>query len=225
MKELQQIVNDQINSMITTGTIEEMIATRLNSCIEECVKNAMESYSEFGKAIKRKVDVSLSNALAHVTLPEYNKFVSDVVIELYGQALETESKKHLEALLAKSLSPVPESIKASDLLEEVRAFWELDAEEHEYIELDWEDSNSAMFVKFNHPKYDFKSLEITCYNHGEQSDKHYHIGYINDQINGQISGPVCKSTYATGLAGYLYRLYCARTVITDFDEVYGENIY
>ncbi|MBU2713700.1 hypothetical protein [Zooshikella harenae] len=115
MKELQEIVNEQINSMITTGAIEEMIAERLNSCIKECVKNSMESYSEFGRDIKDKINVSLCNALAHVSLPEYNKFVSDVVIESYGQVLETEAKKHLKALLVKSLGSVPESIKASDL--------------------------------------------------------------------------------------------------------------
>ncbi|RDH41624.1 hypothetical protein [Zooshikella ganghwensis] len=224
MKELQEIVNNQINSMITTGAIEEMIAIQLSGCIKGCIESTMREYSEFGKDIKNKINVSLCNALAHVTLPEYNKFVSDTVIELFGQVLETESKKHLETLLAKSLGSVPESIKASDLLEEVRAFWESDAEEHQQIEVGWDDFDSAIYVRFINPEYSFKSVRISCYNHGEQSDKHYHIGYISEQLNGQISGPAYRSTYASGLTGYLYRLYCAHTVITDFDEVYGENI-
>ncbi|MCX9562876.1 hypothetical protein IG518_10180, partial [Vibrio cholerae] len=52
MKELQQIVNEQINTMITNGAIEQMIADKLNVTVKECINEAMRSYGDFGKSIK-----------------------------------------------------------------------------------------------------------------------------------------------------------------------------
>ncbi|MGF1760608.1 hypothetical protein L4D76_22330 [Photobacterium sagamiensis] len=47
------------------------------------------------------------------------------------------------------------------------------------IEIEWEERDSAIYMTAKHPEFDFDSLKISFYNHGEQNCQ-YHIGYINE---------------------------------------------
>ncbi|MBF4425259.1 hypothetical protein [Vibrio anguillarum] len=226
MKELQQIVNEQINTMISTGAIEQMIAEKLNATIKECVSDTMRSYGDFAKSIKGKIEESFNASLSEITIPEYNQFISDVVIESYTEAMNTTAKAHMKALLDEKLAPVPKEMTAQALLDEIQKHWADDVRQygHEEIEIEWEESDNAIFLKAIHPEHDWNFIKVTCYNHREPDSKTYHIGYIN-QDDKAISGCITGATYALGLAGFFYKLYCAQTKITGFDSVYGENIY
>lgn len=83
---IQTIVNEQINSLIGSGAIEQMIAEKFNSTVKECVSEAMRSYGDFGKSIKAKIEESINASLSEITIPEYNKFISEVVMENYTEA-------------------------------------------------------------------------------------------------------------------------------------------
>ncbi len=50
------------------------------------------------------------------------------------------------------------------------------------------------------------------------------VGYISEDSR-TISGCITGATYAKGLAGYFYKLYCMETKITNFDEVFGDSVY
>ncbi len=226
MKELLQIVNEQINTMITNGSIEQMIAEKLNSTINECVSDAMRSYGAFGKSIKLKIEESINASLSQVTIPEYNKFISDMVMESYTLAMNETSKAHMKELLDQHLAPVEKEMTAQKLLENIEGYWQNEAREHghEEIGIEWERRNGAIYMKVVHPEYNWKSITLTFYSHNEDNSNIYHIGYINEDKK-QISGCITGATYALGLAGFFYKLYCAQTKITGFDDVYGDDIY
>ena len=226
MKELQQIVNEQINAMIMSGSIEQMIAQKLNATINECVSDAMRSYGEFGKSIKLKIEESINASLSQVTIPEYNKFISDIVMESYTQAMNETSKAHMKELLDQHLAPVEKEMTAQKLLEKIEGYWQDEAREHGYEEIgiEWERRGGAIYMKVIHPEYNWKSITLTFYSHNEDNSDIYRIGYINEDKK-QISGCRTGATYALGLAGFFYKLYCAQTKITGFDDVYGDDIY
>ena len=226
MKELQQIVNEQINTMITNGAIETMIATKLNETIKECVNDAMRSYSDFGKTIKEKIEEAINADLSSVTIPEYNTFISQLVLESYTETMNEQGKAHMKELLDKHLAPVPKEITAQDLLDKVKSYWADEARQngHEEIEIEWEQQDTAIYMKVKHPEYDWQFIKVTFYNHSEADTNTYHIGYINEDDK-TISGCITGATHAMGLAGYFYKLYCAGTKITGFSKVYGEDIY
>ncbi|MBT2917735.1 hypothetical protein [Vibrio anguillarum] len=226
MKELQQIVNEQINAMISAGAIEQMISEKLQETMKDSVNQAMRSHSDFGKSIQAKIEESINASLKHVTIPEYNKFISDVVMESYTEAMNATAKAHMKELLDEKLAPVPKEMTAQALLKEIQSYWGEHARSngHDEIEIQWEEHDSAIYLKAIHPEHDWKFITITCYNHGEPDSKTYHIGYINEDDK-TISGCITGATYALGLAGFFYKLYCAQTKITGFDSVYGENIY
>lgn len=226
MKELQQIVNEQINTMITNGSIEKMIATKLNETIKECVNDAMRSYGDFGKTIKAKIEDAINADLNNVTIPEYNTLIAQLVLESYTEAMNEQGKAHMKELLDTHLAPVPKEITAQQLLNEIQKHWENSIREDggDEIEIEWGESSSAVYMKAKNPCCEWNALKVTFYNHGEPDKDIYHIGYINEDDK-TISGCISGATYALGLAGYLYKLYCAGTKITGLSKVYGDSIY
>ncbi|CAH8235505.1 hypothetical protein [Vibrio aestuarianus] len=225
MKELQQIVNEQINAMISAGAIEQMISEKLQETMKNGVDKALSSYGDFGKSIQAKIEASINASLNQVTIPEYNKFICDVVLESYTEAMNATAKARMKELLDEKLAPVPKEMKAQALLDEIQSYWGEDAHSNgnDEIEIQWEEHNSAIYLKAIHPD-DITFIKISFYNHCEPDSKTYHIGYINEDDQ-TISGCITGATHALGLAGFFYKLYCAGTKVTGFDAVYGENIY
>lgn len=226
MKELQQIVNEQINAMITNGDIETMIATKLNETIKECVSDAMRSYGDFSKTIKAKIEEAINADLSNITIPEYNTFISQLVLESYTTTMNEQGKAHMKELLDEHLAPVPKEITAQGLLNKVKEYWGDSAREdgHEEIEIEWEEGSTAIYMKVKNPVWDNQFIKVTFYNHREADSNTYHIGYINEDDQA-ISGCISGATHAMGLAGYFYKLYCAGTKITELSKVFGDDIY
>lgn len=224
MKELSEIVNTQITSMIEGGAIEEMIAERLNTAIKEAIDGSMRGYGDFGKAIKEKIESSLNHAIDNVTFPEYNKFVSDVALEAYGEVLNGQAKNQITNMIKEQLEPVPLEITAQDLMDKISSFWGDDCrhEGHDEIEIEWNDG-SGVHLKIIHPEYDWQTIKISCYDHNDTDT--FHIGYIYESSKGKLSGTLDGATQCNSLANYLYKLYCAQTQITNIGDVYGDNIY
>ena len=224
MKEIQQVVSDKINAMVIDGSIQQMIEEKLEGLVSECISQSMRSYGEFGQALKQAVDHSIGTTISRVSLPEYNKFVAELVTESYQAALKKEAADHLKILLDEQLKPVPTEITAAEILKEIEEYWIEDARQtdHEEIKLDWKQSDSAIYLTIKHPEHDFNSIELSLYNY-RQSEGRYYIGYISENER-HISGGLSGATHAMGLVGYFYKLYCRETKISGLNEVFGDNI-
>lgn len=224
MKELNEIVTTKLAAMIDDGSIEKMIEERLESLMQDTIKSAMQSYSGFGKSLTKSIEDSIGISFHKVSFPEYNHFVAQLVQEKYGQALDQHAAPLLEELLKDALSPVPAELNAQEMLDEVKSCWAHNArsEGHDVIEIEWLEHNASIYMTLKHPEYEDDTLRISFYNHGE-TEGQYHIGYINegDQL---ISGSITGATYAMGLAGYFYKLYCRQTKISGLMDVFGQNI-
>ncbi len=224
MKELHEVVNSHITSMIENGALNDMIAERLNKAIKEAVDDSMRSYGDFGEALKVKMNASLNHALENVTFPEYNKFVSEVAIQAYNDVLTEQAKPKIVAAIEQRLEAVPKEITANELLGKIAQYWREDCEQkgHEEIEIEWSDSH-GIHLKIIHPEYDFQSIKLSCYDHKENGA--FTIGYLYEESDGRLSGTLDGATHNFGLKGYLYKLYCAGTTISGFDAVYGESVH
>ncbi len=224
MKELHEVVNSHITSMIENGALNDIIAERLNQAIKESVDDSMRSYGDFGKALKEKMNASLNQALKNVTFPEYNKFVSEVAIQAYNDVLTEQAKSQITTAIEQRLEAVPKEIKAQELLDKIAEYWRepCNEEGHEEIEIEWSDSH-GMHLKIKHPEYDWETIKISCYDH--RTPGIFSIGYLSEESSGRLSGTLNGATHNSGLRGYLYKLYCAGTTISGFDAVYGESVH
>ena len=225
MKELQQIANEKLGAMISEGVLDQMIEDQLNKTVKDIVGSAMREYSDYGKALSKKLESALVTSLENVTLPEYGKFMEQAVLEAVTNELNEQGKANVIEALEQHLAPIPKTITFAEMCKKVREYWGDDCiiNHHEKIQIEWEQRETAYYLKIVHPEYDWQSLRLTFYNHGNP-EGHFHLGYI-DAEDRQISGCLSGATYAMGLAGFFYKMYCQRTVITDLADCEGEDIY
>lgn len=219
MKELNEVVSAHLNQMCTDGTLEKMIQEQADVLVKNLVSRSMETYGTFGKAIQAKIDESLQDALNNVTLPEYNRFIAETLINAYENAINEQSAERIKELLGVTFKPVDAVITADDFFEGIKQAakgWG-DIEDQYEIELQWEgdDDHSRIEIIIA------DDTRITLYDHREKG-KHY-IGYLSNN-NYVFSGPIFDSTHCFGIDAYLYKLYCARTSITGLKRAYGNNI-
>ncbi len=217
MKELNDVVSTHLNQMCTDGTLEGMIQKQVERLISELVNESMRTYGSLGKAIKEKLDESLKISLSDVTLPEYNRFIGEALLQSYEQAMNTQCLEKMKVLIGKTLEPVKAEISAEEFLEGIKGAahdWDMDTGE---IALDWDerDHYSSIELKINNETH------VTLYDHHIKGQ--HHIGYLANDSH-VFSGPLFDSTHCFGIDAYLYKLYCARTQITNLSSVYGMSI-
>ncbi len=218
MKELNDVVSTHLNQMCTDGSLEKMIQEQAEKLVNDLVKESMQSYGPFGKAIRKKLDESLQNSLSYVTIPEFNRFIGEALIQSYEHVLNVHAVDKVKELVDYNLHPVKAELTAQEFLDGIKdaaRHWDLNSEE---LVLDWDmhgDSSAITLIIENNTR-------VTLYDH-KSSNEHY-IGYLSNDSY-VFSGPLFNSTHCFGIDAYLYKLYCSRTQIKDLMSVYGDNIW
>ncbi|MBE8578618.1 hypothetical protein [Vibrio sp. OPT18] len=218
MKELNEVVSTHLNQMCTDGTLEKMVQEQADVLVKNLVSRSMETYGTFGKAIQAKIDESLQGALNNVTLPEYNRFIAETLINAYQNAINEQATGKIKELIDVTFKPVDAVITADDFFEGIKEAaknWTL--EDQEEIELQWDSDDVYSRIEI----IISDQTRITLYDH-KHVGKH-HIGYLANNSH-VFSGPLMDSTHCFGIDAYLYQLYCAGTEITGLHSAYGDSI-
>jgi len=231
MKELNDIVTTKIASLIDDGTVEKLIADRLEKTIAESVNEAMKTWSPFGKAIKEKIETAINHDFDKLIFPTYNKFIAEVVEAKFLEVLKVEQLDHLKSLIDDALPPVQKVSKTSVLIERIADAWREECQEggHEYIYVDvrTNDDETAQYITFKHPEYEFYNTRISFFKHRPDPTR-WHIGYIEEGRN-------CVTGSAHNFAAHpmhdvtkvLFQFYAMGTRFEwdeDFEDIYvGHN--
>ncbi len=221
MKELNDIVTAKMESMITSGKLEEMLEKQLESTMQDLVKDSLRSYGDFGKEIGDKIKESMATAARNVSIPEYNMFLGQVVERAYKQHLDAEAASHMNDIIGDIFKPVPAESTFSALTEMIKSEWQSDCHEHghEEIEVMAEEDSQRMEVTIKHPEYDWKTIRFTMYNFGHDGKDTWHIGYIREGDN-SLSSPLAKAGVCTeNLTDRIYQFYAKSTEFTADTEL------
>ncbi len=228
MKELNEVVTTKIASMISDGSVEKLINKGVEHAVAEAIKDALRSYGEFGKALTEKIKESIQTASHKIEIPEYNKFIQQVVQEQFIKVLNQNAVDHLSKLVGEIIEPIEGKTTISVLLNKVKEAWTEIAREEgkEEIEVSVEDNsdNTALYVTFTHPQYEDESVHATLYNHHSNDGDLWHIGYISEgknRITGRFTEKAAICThYVTDI---LYKYWAMGTRFEMDTEI--ENIY
>lgn len=216
MKELNGLIIARMNNMTESGAIQQLIDKQLEDSVKEILKDSLRSYSDFGKAIKEKLSESLAGAVEKVTFPEYNKFISDAVVECVSSHMGAEVVAGIQENLKEILQPVPKQIGGTEFLERLGRFFEfesncVESDDGLYISPKWNmnDDETAIYMsvdgEFKVTFYDFKK------------DGSWYIGYIESGSGRHITADLGGATHAMGVIGFLYKLYCTGTTFAGID--------
>lgn len=224
MKELNELTAQKMTELCTNGTLESMIEDSLTKMLKDQVESSIRSYSDFGKAIGEKINASINASLSHVSLPEYNHFIKDLVLSTYNDSLKKQAQAQIIDVISDKLETVPAEINFETLSEKVKDYWANESEGKEYIDLEWhEHGDESIEVTFKHPQYDWYSFKVIFYRFTRDAEKGWFIGYIKSDKS--HTGSAELATGSHDLLGYFYKLYAARTYIIDLHENQDEGIY
>ena len=214
---LVETVNEVLGDLINGDVIKNIIAKQLESTISDIVRDSMRSYSDFGKTISEKINNVINLAASNVELPEYTKFVSDVVLQQFDKVLQEQAKEQLTELIQKDLGELPSGVLTAEaLIKKIQSCFESDeGQEERTIEVSLENSShSAIYLKITDEE-NSEETKITLYNHGRK--EHPTIGYLESggwrSRNTRISERSLNTHCMDSLEKFLFRLYCAQTQI------------
>jgi hypothetical protein len=226
---LVETMNEALTGLISGDVIKGIIEKQLEATITDIVKESMRSYSDFGKVIKEKIEGVVTLAATEVELPEYTKFVSGVVLEQFDKVLNEQAKTQLNELIISELGELPNGVMtARQLAEKIQSTFESDEYEEErtiQVELEGRDSGSLYITITDDDKSE--TIRISLYNHSQKDPNNYYIGYLDaggwTSRNTRTSERSLNTHCMDSLDKFLFRLYCAQTIIdmsdtSDFED-------
>lgn len=221
--DLAKVLADKIGEMEKEGKINDIIGTAVEKLITNMVNDLFASYGDIGAAVRESIKTSIGNG--RIDLPEYNAFIAQVVTERYNHALSTVAKEKMQKLIEEEIKPGPERIKSSEIIEEIKERWAVEAEgaRTDQIEIDADYNNdTSLRVKIHHPEFDWEDIELVIYDHGKKGE--WRIGYIHTNNKCLTSSAINQAGEClSGLPAILFNYWAARTII-DIDEDF-ETIY
>ena len=179
---LVETVTETLSAMIEGDVVKNVITKQLESTIADIIRDSMRSYSDFGKIISEKVNSVINVAANNVELPEYTKFVSDVVIKQFDQVLQEQAKTQLTELIESELGALPLGVMSSTyLFDKIRdCFTSDEYQEEREIEVTVEGGgdSDAIYITINDEE-ESDQTKISLYNFGNKDKSNYCIGYID----------------------------------------------
>lgn len=188
--EIQEVVNEKLAALISSGSIEEMVEVKVKSLMEKIVSDSLCRYSDFGKQLEKLVTSSLSLP-ENIELPEYNA----AIIEIVTRQLESGTKSILNDQIAANLSNLltvpPDVIKLSEFVEsykervkaENHSDCSCDYGEHEiYVEIDTSDRFFSRVYLNDEPIKNHFDCQLQI-----------HISHTREKID-----PPCGEVYSVG---------------------------
>lgn len=217
------IVVQMVRDYLATPEAAEFMKSKVHESVKRHLDHALASYSELGKKIEKAVEDAL-RIDGKLDLPSYNqmiiKFVELQVQHLAEQAIQKTAAERLKELL----TPAPEKIKLSELLEQYRK--ELADEQDDGCVCYGEDDDLNISCRVTDREHGgFRGIELrekaserteSIYIGITKEGKVYHIRFRDQTIeNRMFVGPVY------GFERMIYQMKAAGTIIEvdDYENV------
>jgi hypothetical protein len=184
MKELNEVVTSTISRLIESGEIDKMISENVEETVRASVKSALREYGSFGEAVKEHIKEAIQFDHRDVSMPIYNQFIGDIIRDKFTKVLQEDAAKHLSEIVEGIIEPVTKDAKMSDFIRLVESTWgdvaRSEGNEEIEIEAEYNDDDTAVYVKIKHPEWDHECIRVTFYNFNRDGSNAWHIGYLNE---------------------------------------------
>lgn len=118
MDDLKSAVSTAFANVVASGAIEQAIEKQLASTISSLIQHELRDYSDFGKALKERVQQAVAVNLDRMDLPSYNDLILQIIRRQLDGAMQSEAVQQLESNMAKLLAAPPAEMTLEKLIEE-----------------------------------------------------------------------------------------------------------
>lgn len=117
MLELRELLVASIDNLVASGAIEKAMEEAIAKTVTGVLKDQLREYSEFGKLVTKAVEKSLA-LHGDLNLPAYNHSILKIVEAQVKHATEKSIEREVAGRMKSLLTPAPERIKLSTLVEQ-----------------------------------------------------------------------------------------------------------
>jgi hypothetical protein len=117
--DLNAIVMNQLTELKKEGFVEEIVKEQLKKTIHQIVKDTFDSWSDFGKSLKKEVQEQIQINLRELDILSYNHMILNVVKQELEQAMIQEGLKKIQENIQELLGTAKEEYKLSELIKEL----------------------------------------------------------------------------------------------------------
>ncbi len=219
MEAIQQIVNNQVQTMIDSGAIQKSIELSIEKSINSAINAQFESYGNLTKQIKDGFEEGLKIDFKDMPFESYNQQMLAAIKTKISNLFAAEASTKFMLEMDKVLEPAPLEIHIKDLVEKIVEFWKKDDHDNldEYAKVEFqeweyssrgEDFNLKMW-KNQEDQYSSSSPDLQLF-----------ISSDGIRINHKHSyNPTCFSEDDA----FIFRLYSAGTKITGMDSFNSDD--
>lgn len=217
MIDLKKVISEKTDEVLSEGKVEETIKEQIQQSIEKSIREHMSSYSDFGKVISDSIKKSISVEVDDLRIPQYNKFIAEVVADKFTAFMGEEMAKNLSESIDREMPDLKQQSSFSKLMDQIRdrlinCAHEEGKNEIEVIVKDNTDGD-VMYVEVKHPEYSFYDVKFTLHNFKKINGVDaWEISYISRdgrEFTGKHTNST--STYFDDVSKLLYRHYLLRT--------------
>lgn len=126
MKELQEIINSQVKSLIDGGTIKKLVEDGVSKAIEEAFEGQFRSYGNITTQIKKTLDDHLKIDESQLEIPTYNHVMQTMINSKVNEYFHGEAMERFKVILDKAFAPLPDKMKLHDFLQLICDEWKTD---------------------------------------------------------------------------------------------------
>lgn len=215
MQQLQDAVVAAFQKMAAEGKIDEMIEKHLAETIDRIICDILRNYSDFGKALQKKIETDLNIDLSKLSFDGYNDVVLKILSRKLNHIADETIKKQMTDFLGKLLQEPPAEIRLSTLMEDF-----MECHEEEARDQGWD--SPSLHVESSDSRF------IHVYIDKVPDKDKYECAYSMMIFDGNISNvkiegkDVAKTMFIGPLYDFdklIFQLYAAKTnIIVDIED-------
>ncbi|EJL6784198.1 hypothetical protein HUO05_03590 [Vibrio alginolyticus] len=220
MKELQEIVSNKVNDMVSNGVIEKAIEDAVDKCITKVLEDQFRSYGEFSKQMENIIQSKLRIDPDSISIPTYEDQMAKVMNNTLNKFMTSEAMTRFEKMAADKFGALPTEMPVTDFINTIVENW------RSGDDFDKEDMSYEADVQIEPSRYSTNSFRLKI-DSGKVSSSYSSFSRVAEEVDlyvmdGKIRCNHSFNPYKTrDVESFIYRCYAQGVVLTgleDFDE-------
>lgn len=220
MKELQEIVSNKVNEMVSSGVIEKAIEDAVDKCITKVLEDQFRSYGELSNQMEEVIKDKLRIDPKSISIPTYEDQMTKVMNNTLNKFITSEAMVRFEQMAADKFGTLPAEMPVADFINKIVEYWRAGDE------FDKEDMNEEAEVSIEESQYCSGSFRLKV-DSGKTTSRYSHHARVAEEVelyvvDGKIRCNHSFDPYKTrDVESFVYRCYAQGVVLTglsDFDE-------
>lgn len=117
--DIVKAIQSEMLQKIESGHMGKVISEKVDHFVDKVIGDSFCSYGDVAKKLKTKVEEQIGLCLDSITLTQYNEIMTQMIQQRLGQVYEDDAKRHMEKVMDRVFKVPKESMKLSEIVDQV----------------------------------------------------------------------------------------------------------